>query len=201
LLDPPTADVSARCLSFLAQMEGGVTEAPTQLALQYLLAEQEENGSWFGRWGTNYIYGTWTSLCALNVAGLEPSHPSVKRAATWLLSIQNPDGGWGEAGNSYRIDYQGHESAPSTPSQTAWALLGLMAAGEIDNEAVARGIAYLVATQQEDGTWFEDHFTAVGFPRVFYLRYHGYAQYFLLWALARYCNLRRGGVSPTRWGM
>jgi squalene-hopene/tetraprenyl-beta-curcumene cyclase len=201
LLDPPTADVSARCLSFLAQMEGGVTEAPTQLALQYLLAEQEENGSWFGRWGTNYIYGTWTSLCALNVAGLEPSHPSVKRAATWLLSIQNPDGGWGEAGNSYRIDYQGHESAPSTPSQTAWALLGLMAAGEIDNEAVARGIAYLVATQQEDGTWFEDHFTAVGFPRVFYLRYHGYAQYFLLWALARYCNLRRGGASPTRWGM
>jgi len=201
LLDPPTADVSARCLSFLAQLEGGMADPSAQLALRYLLDEQEPNGSWFGRWGTNYIYGTWSSLCALHAAGLEPDHPAMSRATNWLLSIQNPDGGWGEAGNSYRIGYQEHEPSPSTPSQTAWALLGLMAAGEIDNDAVARGIAYLVATQEEDGTWVEEHFTAVGFPRVFYLRYHGYAQYFLLWALARYNNLRHGGAPLVRWGM
>jgi squalene-hopene/tetraprenyl-beta-curcumene cyclase len=201
LLDPPTADVSARCLSMLAQMDGGVTAPAARLALKYLLAEQEANGSWFGRWGTNYIYGTWSALCALNAAGLDADHPSIRRAAAWLRSIQNADGGWGEAGDSYRIDYKGHEPAPSTPSQTAWALLGLMAAGEADSEEVERGIAYLVASQQDDGTWLEEHFTAVGFPRVFYLRYHGYAQYFLLWALARYSNLRREGASRVRWGM
>jgi squalene-hopene/tetraprenyl-beta-curcumene cyclase len=201
LLDPPTADVSARCLSMLAQMDGGVDGAAAKVALKYLLDEQEANGSWFGRWGTNYIYGTWSALCALNAAGLDAEHPALRRAAAWLRSVQNADGGWGEAGDSYRIDYKGHEPAPSTPSQTAWALLGLMAAGEADSDCVARGIGYLVATQQDDGGWVEDHFTAVGFPRVFYLRYHGYAQYFLLWALARYCNLRRDGASRVRWGM
>jgi squalene-hopene/tetraprenyl-beta-curcumene cyclase len=140
-------------------------------------------------------------MCALNAAGLEADHPAMRRAAAWLRSVQNADGGWGEAGDSYRIDYKGHEPAPSTPSQTAWGLLGLMAAGEADSEAVERGISYLVATQQDDGGWVEEHFTAVGFPRVFYLRYHGYAQYFLLWALARYSNLRREGASRVRWGM
>lgn len=201
LLDPPTADVSARCLSMLAQMEGGVISPEAQLALNYLLDEQEDNGSWFGRWGTNYVYGTWSVLCALNAAGLDADHPAMKRAGQWLLSVQNDDGGWGEGGDSYRIDYNGHENSISTPSQTAWAIMGLMAAGEGDNEAIERGIAYLVSTQREDGTWEEEHFTAVGFPRVFYLRYHGYAHYFLLWVLARYANLRRDGAAPTRWGM
>jgi squalene-hopene/tetraprenyl-beta-curcumene cyclase len=147
------------------------------------------------------VYGVWSVLCALGAAGLGMDAVPVARAVAWLTAIQNPDGGWGEDGDSYRIDYKGHEPAPSTPSQTAWALLGLMAAGEADSEEVARGIAYLVATQQDDGTWHEEHFTAVGFPRVFYLRYHGYAQYFLLWALARYSNLRREGASRVRWGM
>ncbi|MTW09921.1 squalene--hopene cyclase [Pseudoduganella eburnea] len=201
LLDPPTADVTARCLSMLAQMEGGASSPEAQLALAYLLDEQEENGSWFGRWGTNYLYGTWSALCALNAAGLDGGHPAVKRAAHWLLSVQNEDGGWGEGGDSYRIDYSGHAESVSTPSQTAWAIMGLMAAGQGRHEAVERGIAYLVETQRDDGTWHEEHFTAVGFPRVFYLRYHGYAHYFLLWVLARYANLHRDGASPTRWGM
>ncbi|TFW16598.1 squalene--hopene cyclase [Duganella callida] len=201
LLDPPTADVSARCLSLLAQLEGGVTSAAAQQALDYLLREQETNGSWFGRWGTNYIYGTWTALCALTAAGLGNDHLAVRRAVEWLRSIQNADGGWGEDGDSYRIDYNGHMPAPSTPSQTAWALLALMAAGDSGSDAVTRGIAYIVDTQQDDGGWIEEHFTAVGFPRVFYLRYHGYSQYFLMWALARYCNMRRDGAAAIQWGM
>jgi squalene-hopene/tetraprenyl-beta-curcumene cyclase len=201
LLDPPTADVSARCLSMLAQLEGGAASPAAQAALDYLLSEQETNGSWFGRWGTNYIYGTWSALCALTAAGLPPNAPAVRRAANWLTSIQNEDGGWGEAGDSYRPDYRGHEPAPSTASQTAWALLGLMAAGAAATPAVARGINYLVRTQQPDGEWPEEYFTAVGFPRVFYLRYHGYARYFPLWALARYANLQRDPAGTTRWGM
>jgi squalene-hopene/tetraprenyl-beta-curcumene cyclase len=201
LLDPPTADVSARCLSMLAQLEDGAATPPAQAALRYLLSEQETNGSWFGRWGTNYIYGTWSVLCALQAAGLPAAAPPVQRAAEWLAAIQNDDGGWGEAGDSYRPDYCGHEPAPSTASQTAWALLGLMAAGAAGTPAVARGIDYLVRTQQPDGNWPEQHFTAVGFPRVFYLRYHGYAHYFPLWALARYANLQRDPTGAGRWGM
>lgn len=194
LLDPPTADVSARCLSMLAQLgELPANSRAAAQALRYLLDEQEANGSWYGRWGTNYLYGTWSALCALQAAGLGPEAASVRRAAQWLLSVQNGDGGWGEDGSSYRLDYRGHESAPSTPSQTAWALLGLMAAGCRDLPAVARGIDYLLREQRADGLWDEQHFTAVGFPRVFYLRYHGYARYFPLWALARYRNLQRVG--------
>ncbi|GGC99194.1 squalene--hopene cyclase [Undibacterium terreum] len=201
LLDPPTVDVSARCLSMLAQLEGGVKGAKAQAALDYILAEQEANGSWFGRWGTNYIYGTWSALCGLNAAGLPAQAPAMRSAAAWLISIQNEDGGWGESGDSYRLDYSGHMAAPSTPSQTAWALLGLMAAGETGHEAVARGIDYLIRTQQADGNWEEEYFTAVGFPRVFYLKYHGYSRYFPLWALARYCNLRQDASDVTAWGM
>jgi len=201
LLDPPTVDVSARCLSMLAQLEGSADGKEAQSALRYILDEQEANGSWFGRWGTNYIYGTWSALCGLNAAGLPPAAPAMRRAADWLIGIQNDDGGWGEDGDSYRLDYQDHVEAPSTASQTAWALLGLMAAGVFEHPSIARGIAYLVRTQQADGNWQEGHFTAVGFPRVFYLRYHGYARYFPLWALARYCNLRRAGGGVTKWGM
>lgn len=194
LLDPPTADVSARCLSMLAQLgELPANSRAAAQALRYLLDEQEANGSWYGRWGTNYLYGTWSALCALQAAGLGPDAAPVRRAAQWLLSVQNEDGGWGEDGSSYRLDYRGHESAPSTPSQTAWALLGLMAAGCREQPAVARGIDYLLREQRADGLWDEQHFTAVGFPRVFYLRYHGYARYFALWALARYRNLGNPG--------
>ena len=115
--------------------------------------------------------------------------------------IQNADGGWGEDGTSYKLDYKGYERAPSTASQTAWALLGLMAAGEVDNPAVARGIDYLARTQGADGFWDEPHYTATGFPRVFYLRYHGYSKFFPLWALARYRNLQSGNARAVGFGM
>jgi squalene-hopene/tetraprenyl-beta-curcumene cyclase len=139
----------------------------------------------------NYVYGTWTALSALNAAGIAHDDARIQRAAQWLISIQNEDGGWGEDGSSYKLDYRGYEKAPSTASQTAWALLGLMAAGAVDHPAVARGVAYLVDAQREHGLWDETRFTATGFPRVFYLRYHGYRKFFPLWALARYRNLKR----------
>jgi len=119
----------------------------------------------------------------------------------WLVSIQNPDGGWGEDGASYKLDYKGYEGAPSTASQTAWALLGLMAAGEVDHPAVARGIAYLARTQQPDGLWDEQRFSAVGFPRIFYLRYHGYPKFFPVWAMARYRNLRNANSKAVAYGL
>lgn len=189
LLDPPTADVSARCISMLGQL-GETADSPVmRAAVDYLLREQEADGSWFGRWGVNYIYGTWSALCALNAADLDKTSPSVAKATSWLLAIQNADGGWGEDCTSYKLDYRGYEPAGSTASQTAWALLGLMAAGEMGHAAVERGIAYLRRTQGEDGLWRQDAYTGGGFPRVFYLRYHGYPIIFPLWALARYRNL------------
>jgi squalene-hopene/tetraprenyl-beta-curcumene cyclase len=199
LLDPPTEDVTARCLSMLAQF--GDQNAELRRAIDYLRRVQLADGSWYGRWGMNYIYGTWSVLCALNAAGVDRDSPEVRKAAGWLVAIQNGDGGWGEDGTSYRLDYRAHEQAPSTASQTAWAVLGLMAAGELDHPAVARGIAYLVRTQGKDGLWDEDRYTATGFPRVFYLRYHGYRKYFPLWALARYRNLRRANRVFVRFGM
>src|SRR5579863_76234 len=202
LLDPPTADVSARCLSMLAQIgEMPGNSEPARRAYDYLLKEQEADGSWYGRWGMNYIYGTWTTLCALNAAGMSHDDPRIKRAARWLISIQNDDGGWGEDGTSYKLNYRGYEKAPSTSSQTAWALIGLMAAGEVDHPAVERGIAYLTQTQCEHGLWDETRFTATGFPRVFYLRSHGYRKFFPLWALARYRNLKRDASTRVTVGM
>jgi squalene-hopene/tetraprenyl-beta-curcumene cyclase len=200
LLDPPTEDVTARCLSMLAQL--GETQSPAVArAVDYLRKTQLADGSWYGRWGMNYIYGTWSVLCALNAAGLPREAPELRKAAMWLIAIQNEDGGWGEDGASYKLDYKGYEKAPSTASQTAWALLGLMAAGELDHPAVARGIKYLADHQGADGFWNEERYTATGFPRVFYLRYHGYAKFFPLWALARYRNLKRGNAKTVAWGM
>jgi squalene-hopene/tetraprenyl-beta-curcumene cyclase len=202
LLDPPTVDVSGRCLSMLAQLgELPATSEPAKRSLDYILRGQERDGSWYGRWGLNYIYGTWTALCALNAAGLPLTDSRMQRAADWLVSIQNADGGWGEGGESYKLDYRGYEAAPSTASQTSWALLGLMAAGFVDHPAVAKGVQYLHATQREHGLWDETRFTATGFPRVFYLRYHGYRKFFPLWALARYRNMMRDGTSRVTAGM
>ena len=201
LLDPPTADVTARVVSMLAQ-DGEAADTPRMAAaLRYLAAEQEADGSWFGRWGVNYIYGTWSVLCALGAAGLMRETPMVARAVDWLLAIQNGDGGWGESCDSYSLERRGHCPAPSTASQTAWALLGLMAVGEVDHAAVARGIAWLQAHQDADGLWGQEHYTGGGFPRVFYLRYHGYPKYFPLWAVARYRNLRRANAVRPEWGM
>jgi squalene-hopene/tetraprenyl-beta-curcumene cyclase len=201
LLDPPTADVTARCIGMLAQLGEAADSARMQAALVCLRREQLPDGSWFGRWGVNYIYGTWSALCALNAAGVPPSDPSVARAVNWLASIQNADGGWGEDCSSYKLDYRGHEPAPSNASQTAWALLGLMAAGGVDHPAVARGIAHLQKTQDTSGLWPQDAYTGGGFPRVFYLRYHGYPKFFPLWALARYRNLKRANTQRVAHGM
>ena len=191
LLDPPTEDVTGRCVSMLAQL-GEASTMQVRDGVDYLRRTQLAEGSWYGRWGMNYIYGTWSVLCALNAAGLPPDAPEIKKARDWLISIQNSDGGWGEDGTSYKLDYRGYENAPSTASQTAWALIGLMAAGAAGHPAVAKGIDYLIATQGTDGLWAEERYTATGFPRVFYLRYHGYPKFFPLWALARYNNLRVG---------
>ncbi|RXF70275.1 squalene--hopene cyclase [Hansschlegelia zhihuaiae] len=200
LLDPPTSDVTARCLSMLAQL--GERDTPrVKAALAFLEKEQMPDGSWFGRWGVNYIYGTWSALCALNAAGVDPASPMVRRAVDWLVSIQNDDGGWGEDCESYALDYAGYAPAPSTASQTGWALLGLMAAGAVREPAVERGVRHLVATQGADGFWRQDFHTGGGFPRVFYLRYHGYPKYFPLWALARYRNLVRSNGSSVAFGM
>ena len=202
LLDPPTVDVSARCVSMLAQL-GDTMETSDCLkrGVDYIVKDQEKDGSWFGRWGANYIYGTWSALCALNAAGLPHAHDAYRRAVDWLVSIQNADGGWGEDLSSYKMDYKGYEPAPSTSSQTAWALLALMAAGDVDHPAVARGVAYLQKTQGQDGLWKEPRFTATGFPRVFYLRYHGYSKFFPLWALARYRNLLQTNSKMVQVGL
>lgn len=199
LLDPPTADVSARCVSFLAQLGHKPDEPVMARAIDYLRREQEQDGSWFGRWGTNYIYGTWSVLCAFNAAGIPPEDPAVRRAVGWLVARQREDGGWGEDCQTYAGAPAG-EYTESTPSHTAWALLGLMAAGDAAHPAVARGIAYLARTQDDKGEWQELPYNAVGFPRVFYLRYHGYRQFFPLLAMARYRNLMRGNSRRVAFG-
>ena len=202
LLDPPTVDVAARCVSLLAQLgERPATSPRLAAALRYLEGEQENDGSFWGRWGVNYVYGTWSALCAFNAAGLTVEAPVMKKAADWLIAIQNPDGGWGESCDSYDLAYTGYEPAASRASQTAWALLGLMAAGLVDHAAVAKGVAWLERTQGEDGLWPEEDYTGGGFPRVFYLRYHGYRTFFPLWAAARYRNLKTANSPAVAFGM
>jgi len=199
LLDPPTSDVTARCVGMLAQIVG---KGPRiEAGLDFLLREQEDDGAWFGRWGTNYVYGTWSVLSALQAAGVARDGRAMRRAVAWLCARQHEDGGWGESGLTYWATCRDVDCSPSTASQTAWALLGLMAAGEVTHPAVARGVAYLCATQTAEGLWEEDHYTAVGFPRVFYLRYHGYPAFFPLLALARYHNLMCSNTASVPWGV
>ncbi|WP_428396011.1 squalene--hopene cyclase [Lichenicoccus sp.] len=199
LLDPPTADVAARCISFLAQLGNPADRPAIARGIAYLRREQEADGSWFGRWGTNYIYGTWSVLCALNVAGLGADDATVRRAVAWLLSVQRADGGWGEDCASFEGATPGRYTQ-SLPSQTAWALLGLMAAGERDHPATVRGIDYLIRTQDAAGEWQELPYNAVGFPKVFYLRYHGYRMFFPLLALARFRNLGQANSRRVAYG-
>jgi squalene-hopene/tetraprenyl-beta-curcumene cyclase len=189
LLDPPTADVSARCALLFAQLAGEKYRSALTACLDYLRREQERDGAWFGRWGTNYIYGTWSVLIALEEAGIPPNDPAVRRAAEWLKRVQRNDGGWGEDNGSYYDPATAGQGPASTAFQTAWALLGLIAAGEGRSPEVRGGADYLVRTQRDDGFWRDEAFTAPGFPRVFFLKYHGYDKYFPLWALARYRNV------------
>jgi squalene-hopene/tetraprenyl-beta-curcumene cyclase len=193
LLDPPTSDVTARVVTVLARVGRPEDRPALARAIEYLRAEQEPDGSWFGRWGTNYIYGTWSVLTALHEAGVSAQDPAVRRAVEWLWSRQNSDGGWGESNDSYAKGSRAPIKVASTPHHTAWALLALLAAGESGADSTRRGLNHLIRTQQPDGLWSDPHFTAPGFPRVFYLKYHGYCRYFPLWALAAFRNLTRAG--------
>ncbi len=190
LLDPPTADVTGRSIALLSLADKTKYERSINNAIQFLKNDQEDDGSWFGRWGTNYIYGTWSVLTALELAEENPQQSYIRRAVSWLEEIQNEDGGWGESNESYYPPRHRHPY-PSTSFQTAWSLLGLLAVGEVNSEAVKHGISYLLENQNTDGFWDEPDYTAPGFPRVFYLKYHGYTKYFPLWALARYNNLKQ----------
>ena len=191
LLDPSTSDVSGRVLTLLSLLDRPQDRAARERVMRFLLDEQTPEGAWFGRWGTNYIYGTWSALVAVRAAGMAAYEAPVRRAVTWLKSVQQADGGWGEGNDSYLDPQLRGRGARSGPAQTAWALLGLMAAGEADSPAVARGIEFLLRTQT-GGEWHDARFNAPGFPRVFYLKYHGYNRYFPYWALVRFRNVHAG---------
>jgi squalene-hopene/tetraprenyl-beta-curcumene cyclase len=195
LLDPPTSDVTARVVSALSRARRPQDRVALERAIAYLRREQEADGSWFGRWGTNYVYGTWSVLMALELAGIPVDDPAVRRAVAWLFTRQNADGGWGESNDSYSLEQDPDRSVGSTAYHTGWAVLGLIAAGEDGSPAVRRGIDYLLRTQESNGLWSHPSFTAPGFPRVFYLKYHGYCAFFPLWALAAY--RRRAEQHPT----
>ncbi len=190
-IDPPTEDVTAHVLEALARLGYSPDHPVLSGAIQYLLRQQEPDGSWWGRWGVNHIYGIGAVLPALRSAGLSPRHPAVQRAVEWLRRHQQPDGGWGETSHTYD-DASTRGNGPSTPSQTAWALLGLLAAGLHDDPATAAGVRFLVDRQQPDGTWEEPDFTGTGFPRAFMINYHLYRHYFPVMALGRYVQRRTG---------
>ncbi|MFG2835464.1 squalene--hopene cyclase [Streptomyces zaomyceticus] len=195
VIDPPSADVTAHVVEMLA-WEGLAQDPRTRRGVEWLLANQETNGAWFGRWGVNHVYGTGSVLPALTAAGLPGSHPAIRRAVDWLGSVQNEDGGWGEDLRSYH-DKAWIGRGASTASQTAWALIALLTAGERASEPVRRGVAWLAATQREDGTWDEPYFTGTGFPWDFSINYHLYRLVFPLTALGRYVH---GEPSPGKDG-
>ena len=197
MLDPPTVDITGRILEMLAAYGYDRNHPVVKRAIKFIRQEQESDGSWFGRWGVNYIYGTMLVLRGLEAMEIDYHEPYIQHAAEWLRMVQNPDGGWGETCGSYdNANIKG--IGPSTASQTAWAVLGLMAANDTRSDSVARGIAYLLRTQQKDGSWDEPFFTGTGFPRVFYLKYHMYRQYFPLLALTTYkkvvAEMAQGGA-------
>ncbi|QAU24770.1 squalene--hopene cyclase [Dyella sp. M7H15-1] len=200
LLDPPTEDVSGRVVAALGVLARPQDQESLRRAIDYLRATQLEDGSWWGRWGSNYIYGTWSVLAGLALAGEDPRQAYLRKAIAWLRSRQNTDGGWGETNDSY-IDaaLRGTQHGVSTPQTTAWALLAQLAMGETQSDSVERGIAFLLANQQTRGTleglWYHPSHNAPGFPRVYYLKYHGYTAYFPLWALARYRQLTQSAVA------
>jgi squalene-hopene/tetraprenyl-beta-curcumene cyclase len=188
MIDPPTADITARVLEMFGRLGLQSRDPAFERALKFIWDEQEPDHCWYGRWGVNYIYGTWQVLVGLKEFGIPPEDARMQAAARWLKDHQQTNGGWGETPRSYDEPHL-RGTGPTTPSQTAWALLGLMAVGETGSPAVTRGIDYLLNTQSEAGTWDEEEYTGTGFPRVFYLRYHLYRHYFPLMALGRYAAL------------
>jgi squalene-hopene/tetraprenyl-beta-curcumene cyclase len=188
MIDPPTADLTGRMLELMGNFGYSKDHPQAVTALAFIKKEQEPEGPWFGRWGVNYIYGTWYVLIGLEAIGEDMTQPYIKKAVNWIKSKQNPDGGWGEVCDSY-WDRTLMGCGPSTASQTAWALMALMAAGEVCCQAAERGVQYLLTTQNPDGTWDEDAFTGTGFPKFFMIKYHIYRNCFPLSALGRYRRL------------
>lgn len=195
MIDPPTADLTGRVLEMFNLMSGVDSEQLKRRAIQFLHKKQEQDGSWWGRWGVNYIYGTYLAVTGLRSAGMDADADEVRRGRDWLLRVQNEDGGWGETCASYS-DPGLKGAGISTASQTAWALLGLMASGFEESSAVSRGIRFLVSCQNQDGSWNEPQFTGTGFPGHFYINYHLYRDIFPLTALGRYVNQRPAGRLP-----
>ncbi|MDP9268070.1 MAG: squalene--hopene cyclase [Acidobacteriota bacterium] len=188
MLDPPTVDITGRVLEMLAAYGYTRADQHVRKAMDFLRRNQESDGAWFGRWGVNYIYGTMQVLRGFEAMGEDVHEPHIQHAAEWLRSFQNSDGGWGESCGSYD-DPHARGVGPSTPSQTAWAVLGLLAAGDTRSDSVSRGIAFLLRTQRADGNWDEPYYTGTGFPRVFYLMYHMYRTYFPLLALTTFAKV------------
>ncbi|MCO6458672.1 MAG: squalene--hopene cyclase, partial [Pirellulaceae bacterium] len=187
MIDPSTPDITGRVLEALGQCGMVVGNPVIDRAVAYLRATQESDGAWPGRWGVNYIYGTWQVLVGLAEAQVSRHDPAMARGAAWLMKHQLASGGWGESADSY-VAPSLRGQGPATPSQTAWAILGLLAAGHGKDDAVRRGVQWLIDQQRADGSWNETEFTGTGFPRVFYLRYHLYPQYFPLLALGQYAR-------------
>jgi squalene-hopene/tetraprenyl-beta-curcumene cyclase len=187
MIDPSSPDLAARILESLAGMDKRVGDAAVDRGIAYLRRSQEADGSWFGRWGVNYTYGTWQALMGLTAVGVPHDDSAIVAGVQWLVAHQQSCGGWGESADSY-ADPSLRGQGPETASQTAWALLGLTAAGRHDHPAAARAVHYLLSHQNADGTWDETEFTGTGFPRVFYLRYHYYRIYFPLMALSRWAR-------------
>jgi squalene-hopene/tetraprenyl-beta-curcumene cyclase len=190
VVDPPSADVTAHTVEALAAV-GQAASKPVRRGVAWLLRAQESDGSWFGRWGANYVYGTGAVVPALIAVGVRPGKPAIRRAVAWLLSHQNQDGGWGEDLRSYDDPGEWAGRGESTASQTAWALLALLAAWDRSPEApeaasIDRGVRWLAQTQRPDGTWDEPQFTGTGFPGDFYINYHLYRLVFPVSALGRY---------------
>jgi squalene-hopene/tetraprenyl-beta-curcumene cyclase len=188
MLDPTCPDITGRVMEALIECGVGADQPAIRRGVEYLVRTQEDDGSWYGRWGVDYIYGTFLALRGLRAAGEDDRESHVLRAGEWLRSIQNADGGWGESCASYENNT--FVAAPSTPSQTAWAVLGLLAGGDTTSQSLRRGIEFLIETQQADGSWNETLCTGTGFPRVYYLQYHLYRQSFPVLALASFRSVR-----------
>jgi len=197
ILDPTCSDLTARMLELLGYIGFDPKKRCVREAIQYLIDTQEDDGSWYGRWGVNYIYGTWQVLRGLRAIGQDMTRDWILRGRDWLESCQNDDGGWGETCASYEArEFKG--KGESTASQTAWAVMGICACGDLDRLSIQRGLRFLLGSQKPDGSWDEPQITGTGFPRVFYLKYDMYRQNFPLLGLATYVNYRSGiGHRPS----